>query len=140
MNLPVNYQPSFAFSSGSGALQGDQVYQATLALTAGAASVDLSGVLTDAFRRRHDFSPRESTRLQEQLGKQHHDIGRRSECPVDHAPGYNDIHVIVRPGGVFQVIAPDATGYAITATTGDILKVAGTGTETFDLLMLLAST
>lgn len=35
--------------------------------------------------------------------------------------------VSVRPGGVFLLEAPDATGYAVTAATGDILQVANSG-------------
>lgn len=36
----------------------------------------------------------------------------------------------VRPGGVFMLVAPDSTAYAVTASTGDILKVANSSSGT----------
>jgi hypothetical protein len=50
--------------------------------------------------------------------------------------------VTVRPGGLFQLIAPDATAYAVTATTADLLRItnSGAGTSvTYDIVLLGAS-
>ena len=38
--------------------------------------------------------------------------------------------VIVRPNGLLLVVAPDATAYAVTATTADLLMVANSGAGT----------
>jgi len=35
--------------------------------------------------------------------------------------------VVVRPGGALLLVAPDATGYAVTATTGDLLRIGNSG-------------
>jgi hypothetical protein len=44
------------------------------------------------------------------------------------------------PAGGFVLIAtPDATGYTVTAATADLLNVAGTGTETYDIAILGAT-
>jgi hypothetical protein len=52
--------------------------------------------------------------------------------------------VTVRPGGMFAVAAgiADATGYAVVAGTGDILRVAnsaGTSSVTLDVVLIGAS-
>jgi hypothetical protein len=50
--------------------------------------------------------------------------------------------VVVRPGGLFLWVAPDATGAVVTATTGDLLTVANSGagsTVTYDVVIIGAS-
>lgn len=50
--------------------------------------------------------------------------------------------LVVRPGGVALLVAPDTAGYAVTPATGDLLKVAngGAGTAvTYDITVLGAS-
>lgn len=50
--------------------------------------------------------------------------------------------VVVRPGGAFFLLAPDATGYPVTAGTGDVLQIAnsaGTTTVTYDIVLVGAS-
>ena len=50
--------------------------------------------------------------------------------------------ISVRPGGAFILIAPDATGYAVTAATGDLLKIAnsaGTTSVTYDIIIIGAT-
>ena len=32
--------------------------------------------------------------------------------------------IVIKPGGTFALIAPDANGYGVTAATADLLKVA----------------
>jgi hypothetical protein len=48
----------------------------------------------------------------------------------------------IRPGGLFLLTAPDATGFAITATTADILRFTngGAGTSvTYDVVIIGSS-
>jgi len=47
----------------------------------------------------------------------------------------------VRPGGLFLLAAPDATGYAVTAGTGDLLTVkASSGTVSYDIVLVGGAT
>lgn len=139
VSVPVNYQPGFSFTAGTGALQGDLVYQGTQALVAGTNTVDLSGVLTDAFGailtplriKVIAFRNNSTTNIMT--------LGAAASNPWVTWLGTATSTKIVRPGGAFIDIAPDATGWAVTAGTADMLKVAGTGTDTFDLLLLGAS-
>lgn len=50
--------------------------------------------------------------------------------------------VIVKPNGFFSLIAPDATGYPVTAGTGDILRITNSGagsTVTYQIVIIGAS-
>jgi hypothetical protein len=43
----------------------------------------------------------------------------------------------VKPGGLLILVAPDANGYAVTAATGDILRVASSsGSVTYDIILI----
>jgi hypothetical protein len=52
-------------------------------------------------------------------------------------------HVVnVRPGGIFALFAPDATAYAVTAATADILRITNSGAGTsvvYDIVLIGAS-
>jgi hypothetical protein len=46
--------------------------------------------------------------------------------------------ILVRPGGTLTLIAPDTTGYAVTATSADDLKVkcSTTASVTYSIIVL----
>ena len=47
--------------------------------------------------------------------------------------------LVVRPGGFIHAFAPDATAYAVTATTADLLTIANSagGTSvTYDIVII----
>lgn len=46
------------------------------------------------------------------------------------------VNLPIRPGGLFVMTAPDATGIAVTATTGDGLTLTVTGSDVFDLVVI----
>lgn len=48
----------------------------------------------------------------------------------------------IRPGGALILLAPDATGYAVTAGTGDLLRIAnsaGSTSVTYDIILIGAT-
>jgi hypothetical protein len=50
--------------------------------------------------------------------------------------------IAVRPGGLFVAVAPDATAYAVTASTGDLVTFtnsAGSTSVTYDVIVIGAS-
>jgi hypothetical protein len=62
--------------------------------------------------------------------------------PVINYLGGTTPTVNVRPGGWFMIFSPDATAYAVTAGTGDILQVANSGagtTVTYDVVLVGSS-
>jgi hypothetical protein len=53
----------------------------------------------------------------------------------------NSTGTITLPAGAWFIAAtPDATGWAVTAATGDLLKAAGTGTDQFTLVLIGSDT
>jgi hypothetical protein len=119
---------SFAFADGVGANQADKLYLAERTVLTGANDdIDLNAVLLDGLgvaiaatelvgifimnRRRAEGSAANTTSLT---------LGGAAN-PV---PGYAAAGLVIKPGGVFVHVNPDATGIAtITAATGDILRV-----------------
>ncbi|MBF0358861.1 MAG: hypothetical protein HQL70_09655 [Magnetococcales bacterium] len=49
--------------------------------------------------------------------------------------------LVIKPGGTIMLVAPNADGYAVTAGTGDLLKVAAAsaGNVTYDIVALLVA-
>jgi hypothetical protein len=45
--------------------------------------------------------------------------------------------VLIKPGGLLLLYAPDATGYVVTATTADILRIRNGGTATRDIPVII---
>lgn len=64
-------------------------------------------------------------------------LGGGSNPLVNWIAAAGDI-VNIRAGGLFLLLAPDATGYAVTAGTADILRVlnSAVGTITYDIAIL----
>lgn len=67
-------------------------------------------------------------------------LGAGSNPLVNWIGAAGDI-VNIRSGGLFCLLAPDATAYAVTAGTGDILRVlnSAAGTTVYDIALLGAS-
>lgn len=137
VNIPANLQPSATFSDGAGALQGNVLYQATLALSAGVFNLDLNGVVLDAWGTTVAML-RVKGILIFNNGATALTVGAGTNpwATLLNATGT----ITLPPGAAFAAFTPDAAGWTVTAATGDILKFAGTGTATFQVVILGAST
>jgi hypothetical protein len=129
-NIAVNFAPSFTFADGVGALQANLIYHASLALTAGVFNFDLAGALTDAFGTSVALARVKALLFSNDSATNIMTLGNHATAAWATWLGATST-LIVRPGGIILAVAPDATGWAVTATTGDILKIAGTGTDAF---------
>lgn len=136
-NLPVNFAPSTTFTNGSGAAAGNVLYQASLALSAGVNNVDLNGVLTDSYGSTVSLVRVKGIAFQNNSASNSMTVGNGTNPWATLLSSTGTI--TVPAGGWFIACTPDATGWAVTASTGDILKVAGTGTDAFTLVVLGAS-
>lgn len=137
-DIPVNWAPSTAFADGSGAGQANVLYQGSLALVAGVFNFDLAGTLTDSFGTTVALARVKAIGFQNN-GTNIMTLGNHATAAWATWLGATSTKV-VRPGGWFIEVAPDATGWAVTATTADILKIAGTGTDGFYIFILGSST
>lgn len=139
---------SQAFSDGVAANQVDRVYLAERTVNASTNDdIDLNGVITDALggvisavelvgifvmnRRRDPAGVANVSNLT---------IGAGTNPVVGYLGGTTPTVGPIKPGGMFLMMNPDATGMAtITASTGDILRIAngsgGAATYTIGLLV-----
>lgn len=141
---PLSYPLVYDWESGTGLDQADKMWHDRRQLAAsGSENHDLAGGLTDPFGAVITFArvkgllvraDADNTNLV-QVG------GAASNQWVNWVANSSDI-VNVRPGGVLILIAPDATGYAVTAGTGDQLKIANSAGSTvvdYDIVIVGAS-
>jgi hypothetical protein len=137
-NLPVNTAPSISFTNGAGAGQAKILYQGNLTLSSGTLSVDLNGVLADSYG-----STVSLVRVKGIF------IKNTATTPlVVGAAGSNPWNTLLNSTGTLTLPAsawvaaatPDATGWAVTASTGDLLLFTGTGSGTFQVVILGSDT
>lgn len=133
----------FALSNGTGVNQADKIWSDTRTLAAsGTEDIDLAGVLTDIFGAALTFA-RIKIMMIAAWGANTNNVvvGNAATNGFITWVGGATHTVSVRPGGLLVVAAPDA-GYAVTASTGDLLHVinsaAGTSV-TYDIVLVGAS-
>lgn len=137
-NLPVNAQPAIAFTNGAGANQAKILYQGNLSLSAGTLNVDLNGVLTDSYGSTVSLVRVKAIYLKNLSSANSMTFGNGTNPWATFLSGTGTI--TLPPGAWVMAATPDATGWAVTASTGDILKAAGTGTDSFAIVVLGSDT
>lgn len=129
---------------GHWATQADRLFTDNRTLSASASEdLDLAGVLTDAFGATLTFARIKGLVIKAATANTNNVIvgNAASNGFITWCGGATNT-VTVRPGGVFALWAPDATAYAVTAGTGDLLHIAnsGAGTSvTYDVILIGAS-
>ncbi|MFB8242000.1 hypothetical protein ACFC58_36245 [Kitasatospora purpeofusca] len=141
---PLDFAAAIALGSGTGANQADMIWSDTRTLAASATEdLDLAGVLVGAFGNTLTFA-RIKGLIVRAAGANANTVvvgGAASNGFVGWVADSTD-KVNVRPGGVLGLFAPDATGYPVTAGTGDLLRIGngGAGTAvTYDIVVIGAS-
>lgn len=131
-NYPIGYNPGFVFTDGSGANQANKVFTDTRTLAASAnESLDLNGVLTDAFGQVLNFTKIRMLLITADPTNVNDVIvgGAASNGFISHVGAATHTNTI-KPGGMMLLVAPDVNGYAVTAGTADLLKVANSAGTT----------
>ena len=126
VNQDLAYPPNWVFTDGTGANQAKKVVEDTRTLAASATeNLDLAGGLTDAFGAAVTFTKVKALIIVAAPGNTNDVLvgGAASNGFISPFGDATDV-VKVKPGGAIALIAPDASGYAVTAATGDLLKVA----------------
>jgi hypothetical protein len=122
----VSYTPTVNLADGTGANQANKIWtdQRTLAASA-TENLDLNGVLTDAFGAVLNFTKIKALLVRAAAANVNDVLigGHASAAVVGLFGDATDV-LRVKPGGFALLVAPDATGYPVVATTGDMLKVA----------------
>ena len=133
-----------SFSNGTGANQANQMFADQRTLSASATEdLDLAGVLVNNIGTTVTFARVKAIIVKASSSNTNNVlVGGASATQFINWVGDPTDKISVRPGGAFILIAPDATGYAVTAATGDLLKIAnsaGTTSVTYDIIIIGAT-
>jgi hypothetical protein len=127
---PLLYNAQALLTTGSGANQGNLVFSDARTLAASAnEDLDLNGAaLTDAFGAGVAFTKVRALIIKASPNNVNNVVVGGAATNGFIAPFGAAAHTVnVRPGGVLCLIAPDATGYAVTPATADLLRIANSG-------------
>ena len=137
----INYSKLFNFTNGTAASQANTIWmdQRTIAAS-GTDDLDLYGSLTNAFGTTLNFSSIKGIIVYAATANTNNVIigGDGSAALINWVGGSTDT-IVVKPGGLFALIDPSAGGYAVTATTADVLQISNSssGTSvTYDIIIL----
>lgn len=135
----LSYSPLFTLSNGTGNNQANTIFSDTRTLTASATeTIDLSGSLTDKV-----CDLISATAIKALIIRSHaantNDVVFGPNSTNGFVTPFNAAadRVRVKPGGLAILVAPDSTGYAVTAGTADLLFIqnGGAGTSvTYDII------
>jgi hypothetical protein len=140
---PLSFSERIRLATGTGANQADLIFTDTRTLTASATEdLDVAGSLTTPLATA--FTPARIKALLVAAAS-----GNTNNVNLTR-PASNGVPLFlaagdgipVRPGGVFVWVAPDATGVAVTASTGDLITFtnsAGSTSVTYDVVIIGAS-
>lgn len=139
--VPLANTKEFRFGSGTGAGQVNNIFSDSRTLAAsGSEELDLAGGLTNALGAVLTFTKVKALIVYASAANAN-DVnvgGAAVNACSSFFGGASDV-VAIKPGGAAIFVAPDAAGFAVTAGTGDLLKVAnggaGTGVD-YDIIIL----
>lgn len=144
VQLPQSLAQQFNWPNGTAINTADRVFADTRTLAPSTAEdLDLAGVLADGMGNTLTFA-RVKALLIRAAGANANNVivGNAASNGFISWVGGATHTVTVRPGGLMLLAAPDATAYAVTAATADLLHVAnsGAGTSvTYDVVIIGAS-
>ena len=129
--FPLNVLQSLSLSDGTGANQADRMFTDTRTLSASAnEDLDFSGSLTNAFGVTVTFARIKAIMVIAASGNTNNvNVTRPASNGVPFLLAAGD-GMAVRPGGVFLLASVDATGYPVTAATGDLINIANSAGTT----------
>jgi hypothetical protein len=123
-SAPLKMARTLALINGTGANQADRVWSDQISIAASSNNdIDLAGSLTDPFGTALSFARVKAIIvLAATTNTNNVVVGGASSTFATWVSGTNPA-VIVRPGGLLVLAATDATAYAVTATSADVLRL-----------------
>ncbi len=129
----IDQNSVFSLASGTGANQCDRVYSERAKSISAAYDLDVSGSLLDAFGAAFILARVKVLVVMADASNTGNVIVGGDANALLFGFGAAAHTIAVKPGGALVLFAPDATGWPVTAGTGDILQFApSTGTQVFD--------
>lgn len=144
----TKFEPSIrklvTLADGFGANQADRLFTDTRTLAASTTEdLDLAGGLVDAFGATLTLARVKGLIVVAAAGNTNNvQVGGAAANQFLNWVADATDKLNVRPGGVLALFAPDATAYAVTGATGDLLRIgnSGAGTSvTYDIVIIGAS-
>lgn len=134
VNIGCNVNPSVTFSDGVGAGQANVLYQFSGSFTGTTASLDLNGVLTDSYGSLVSLLRVKAIYIENTSATNTIVVGAGTNpwATFLNATGT----VTLRPGSWIMAATGDATGWAVTAATGDILLLTGTTGQPYKIAIM----
>lgn len=130
-------------ASGTGAGQADKIWHDERTLTASSSEdLDLAGTLVDAFGVTLTFARVKGIVVYASPANTNNVVLGNVTNGIVGWFGAATHTISVRPGGLFTIFATDATAYAVTAGTADLLHVANSGAGTgvtYDVVVIGSS-
>jgi hypothetical protein len=138
-SVAKNYEISLLDGSGAGQATTAWHDQRTLSSSANE-DLDLSGVLTDAFGDTITFTKIKAIVVSAASANAAAiEVGGAATNALVNFVGSATDKIKVRPGGLFVIASEDATAYAVTAGTGDLLRItntSGAASATYDIFVI----
>lgn len=143
-SFPLAVRQVVELANGVGAGQADRLWSDRRTLAASATdSLDLAGGLVDAFGAAITFARVRALYVAAAAGNTNTiRVGGAAANAWASWADAADNEIVLRPGGLLLLVAPDVTGYPVTAGTGDLLEVvngSGGTTVTYDIVIVGAS-
>lgn len=140
-SVPLSVSRAFSMANGTGLGQADKIFHDRRTLTASATEdLDLAGVLLDPFGAAITFARIKVLLIAADSANTNNVIvGNATTNGFISWVGAATHTVTVRPGGLLLLAAADATSYAVTAGTADLLKIlnsAGGTSVTYDVVLI----
>ena len=135
------FKRTFAITDGVGINKAESIFRDQRTLAASATEdIDLAGVLTDSFGTIITFTKVKAILVYAATANTNNVQvgGAATNAFINWVTSATDI-IEVPPNGIFFLMNPTAAGYAVTAATGDILKITngGAGTSvTYDIIII----
>jgi UDP-N-acetylmuramyl pentapeptide synthase len=132
VGYPLTFNPSYNFQDGVGANQAKTLFSDIRTIApSGTDDLDLSGVLTDAFGLVMSATKVKAIIVIADAANVNDVVVGGAAANQFLTPfGSATDKVKVKPGGLFAIVAPDVNGYAVTAATGDLLRIANSAAGT----------
>lgn len=136
----LTYSKTLSFAHGTGADQANQIWTDTRQIAASTTEdLDLSGVLTSPLGTTLVFTKIKAIIIYAYSTNTNNVVvGGDANGLVNWVGNANDV-INLRPGGFICLTAPDATAYAVTAATGDILQIANSSSGSvvdYDIIVI----
>lgn len=136
----INLSPALRLLDGAGLGQASKAFSDKRTLAASANdSLDLAGVLVDAFGAIITFTKIKGIVIAAAATNTDTISVGGGSNPFASFFGDATDELVIRPGGLFLLTAPDAAGYTVTAATGDLLAIANnsaSGAAEYDIILI----